>query len=416
LRENAALAKSDVDSFTLGQLREANEKLVIASLRSQALTEASEHANVLKEQFLAMLAHEMRNPLAPIVNALEVLHRVKTTDPMVPWAHDVIKRQVNQMTRLINDLLDVARINTGKIELQLRSVTVEEIMRMAVETSAVSIRDRKQTLEVYVPPRPLYIHGDHARLVQVFSNLLNNAAKYTQEGGAIKFLAQHLEKQKVAIRVSDNGCGIAADALPDIFKLFTQEDRSLARSGGGLGVGLTVARGIIELHEGSISATSAGPGEGCEFAVTLPLLDEPIPDGSAAVTSSVPPNISYRVAVIEDNIDTATSMKKLLEMMGHKVGIATNGAAGVDLVLAERPHIVLCDIGLPVMDGYAVVAKLKAEMPDSLPLVIAATGYGKPEDGARISAAGFDAHIVKPVRLEDLLREIAAHADRLLPH
>jgi signal transduction histidine kinase/ActR/RegA family two-component response regulator len=403
-----------LDSSLVSQLRDANEHLVIATMEAHASTEAAERGNRQREQFLAMLAHELRNPLAPIVNALAVLHRVATPEPLVPWAHDVIKRQVAHMTRLLNDLLDVSRVTSGKITLQKRPVALSDLMIQAVETAAPPIKDRKQNLTVEIPPHLLTLDGDGARLMQVFSNLLNNAAKYTQEGGAITFSAEE-QGESVVLRVTDNGFGIAADVLPTIFELFAQEDRSLARAHGGLGIGLTVVRAIVEMHGGTVTARSRGPGEGSEFTVSLPLLRGASPEVSPEVeVQAGSSKLAYRIVLIEDNIDANASLKTLLELTGYQVASAFDGPTGVRLVQSSRPQVVLCDIGLPGMDGYGVIAQLRAEMKPPLPVMIAITGYGQPEDRARALDAGFQQHLVKPVNADDLLRLIAAQGD-LIP-
>lgn len=400
-----------LDSDLVSQLRDANEHLVIATMEAQALTEAAERGNRQREQFLAMLAHELRNPLAPIVNALAVLHRVATPEPLVPWSHDVIKRQVGHMTRLLNDLLDVSRVTSGKITLQKRPVALSDLMTQAVETSAPPIRERKQSLTVDLPPHVLTLDGDAARLTQVFSNLLNNAAKYTQEGGAITFSAEN-QGASVVLRVTDNGFGIGADVLPTIFELFAQEDRSLARAHGGLGIGLTVVRAIVAMHGGTVTAKSRGPGEGSEFTVSLPLLQGALPEVPPAVeVQAGSTKLPYRIVLIEDNIDANASLKTLLELTGYQVASAYDGLTGVRLVQSSRPQIVLCDIGLPGMDGYAVIAHLRAEMKPPLPVMIAITGYGQPEDRTRALEAGFQQHLVKPVNADDLLRLIGAQGD-----
>lgn len=413
-RDPESRKENALDSGLMSQLRDANEHLVIATMDAQALTEAAERGNRQREQFLAMLAHELRNPLAPIVNALAVLHRVGTPEPLVPWAHDVIKRQVAHMTRLLNDLLDVSRVTSGKITLQKRPVALSDMMIQAVETTAPPIKDRNQKLTVEIPSDLLIVNGDAARLTQVFSNLLNNAAKYTQEGGAITFSAEE-KGEAVVLRVADNGFGIAADVLPMIFELFAQEDRSLARAHGGLGIGLTVVRAIVELHGGTVTAKSRGPGEGSEFTVSLPLLKGALPEIATEVeVQAGPSKLPYRIVLIEDNVDANASLKTLLELTGYHVASAYDGPTGVRLVQSTRPQLVLCDIGLPGMDGYAVIAQLRTEMKPPLPVMIAITGYGQPDDRTRAIEAGFQDHLVKPVNADDLLRLIASQGD-LIP-
>ena len=407
-RERAADAKSEVEAVGATNLREANEKLVIAAVRAQTLASAAEDTNRRQEEFLAMLAHELRNPLAPILNAAAILQRVATSHPQLPWIHDVIKRQAGHMTRLLDDLLDVARVTSGKITLQRRPVAVSEFVEQAVETSRPLIDSRRQQLTLDIPPEPLCVYGDAARLAQVFSNLLNNASKYTDEGGRIT-LSGHARGDAVLLRVADDGSGISEDTLPRIFDLFTQADRSLARAQGGLGIGLTVVRGLVEMHGGTVTAASGGPNQGSEFVVTLPLL-EPTQSNARAVEIQPPlAGRRYTIALIEDNVDANDVLRTLLEMSGHEVMPAFDGVTGAALVASSRPQVVLCDIGLPQLDGYGVVAQLRAEMTPPLPCLIAMTGYGQAEDRLRALAAGFDYHFVKPIDSEKLLETVAAH-------
>jgi CheY-like chemotaxis protein/nitrogen-specific signal transduction histidine kinase len=388
------------------QMREANENLVIAAIHAQEMAETAERSSRDKEQFLAMLAHELRNPLAPMVGAIAVLRRLTHADPKLPWIHDVLKRQVEHLTQLLNDLLEVSRISGGKVVLKVRAIETSEFMLRAIEASRPLILSRKQRLTVELPVEPLIICGDPTRLPQIFGNLLNNASKYTPEGGSITFSGQPLG-DSVALRVSDNGVGIASEALPRIFEMFTQEHRSLDRSQGGLGIGLTVARSLVELHGGKIEATSPGEGRGSDFVVTFPLLKNTpaalLETGSAGVEV---PGERHHVVVIEDNVDANDSLKMVLEVLGHEVFPAFDGKAGVALVREKQPDIVLCDIGLPGQDGYQVIASLKKTM-SPMPIMIALTGYGQAEDRVRALAAGFDHHLVKPVDIEALLRLIA---------
>ena len=415
LREQALIAQqgaTNAEARTSAQIREANEHLIKAAVHAQTLAEAAERANRVAEAFLAMLAHELRNPLAPIRNAVTILERIKAAHPQLPWIHDVIKRQAEQMSRLIDDLLDVARVTSGKITLQRKPVAVIEFVGQAMETSRPLIDARRQQFTLDIPPQPLYIDGDLARLTQVFSNLLNNASKYTDEGGIIA-LSVHTRGAAVVLSLTDNGSGIPADTLPRIFDLFAQEDRSLARAQGGLGIGLTVVRNLVEMHGGTVMAHSAGANQGSEFVVTLPLI-ETVPDAVSTVEAplSAVSAQSYKIVLIEDNVDGNAVVSTLLQLMGHKVLAAFDGVGGVALVKTSQPQIVLCDIGLPTMDGYAVVAKLRAEMPAPLPIMIALTGYGQTEDRMRALKAGFDYHLVKPFDPDALMRLIATHVER----
>ena len=396
----------------MAQIREANEHLLVAAVHAHVSAEAAQRSSLDKEQFLAMLAHELRNPLAPIVSVLAVLRRIAHTDAKLPWIHDVLKRQIDHMTQLLNDLLEVSRMTGGKVVLKKRPIEVSDFMLDAIETSRPLILARQQKLTVNLPFEPLMIDGDPTRLSQIFANLLNNAGKYTLEGGSISFSAER-RGEDVVVSVVDNGTGIAAEALPRVFDIFTQEGRSLDRSQGGLGIGLTVVRSLVELHGGAIVASSPGEGLGSSFIVTFPLLKK-VPaesprSGPAAVEA---PGESYRIGLIEDNVDANDSMKSVLEMMGHEVLSAFDGVEGVAMVTDRRPQIVLCDIGLPGMDGYQVVAKLKKAI-DPMPVMIALTGYGQLENRVQALAAGFDHHLTKPVDIEMLLRLISAQSERL---
>ena len=415
LGEEARLLRNEIDllrtqAARMALLRDANERLVLATLEAQTATETSEQSNRDKEQFLAMLAHELRNPLAPITNALAILRRKGSQDSTVTWVHDIIKRQVDHLTRLLNELLEASRLTTGKVVLKKRPIAISETMRFAIEGAQPLIRLRRQHLHVSFPPQPLVVDGDPTRLVQVFSNLLHNAAKYTQEGGSITFSAGERGNAAV-IRVTDNGSGIAPEALPRIFDLFTQEGRSIDHAQGGLGIGLTVVRSLVELHGGSVEAASPGLGQGTQMSVVIPLMKNPpsvIPTGVAEHVEAS--GTSLRIAVIDDNVDANDSLKALLRMMGHEVSTAFDGATGYELIRDTRLQIVLCDIGLPGMDGYQVITKVRDTVKGPMPVMIALTGYGQPEDRARALAAGFDHHMTKPVDVEELLRLIAGHA------
>jgi two-component system, sensor histidine kinase len=406
------VASGSEPSVRMALLREANEKLVIATIRAQEATEAAEHASQDKEKFLAMLAHELRNPLAPISNALAILRRHGSPDATVTWVHDIIKRQVDHLTRLLNELLEASRLTTGKIVLERRPLEISEPMRFAIEASEPLIRGRRQHLSVAFPPQPLVVDGDRTRLVQVFSNLLHNAAKYTPEGGSIRICARRAAGA-VEVRVADDGAGIAANVLPHVFDLFTQEGRSLDHAQGGLGIGLTVVRGLVELHGGTVKATSPGLDQGSEFSVVIPLMTNPpleIPATSGEPLEA--PGRSLRIALIDDNVDANDSLCAVLRVMGHEVSAALDGQAGFELIRDTHPELVVCDIGLPVMNGYEIVARLRETVKGPMPFMIALTGYGQPEDLARALAAGFDHHLTKPVDVEGLLRLIAAQGER----
>jgi PAS domain S-box-containing protein len=382
--------------------------------------EALREADRRKDEFLVMLAHELRNPLAPIRNAVEVLRLTKEAAADVVFARDVIDRQAQQLSRLVDDLLDVARITRGKINLRQERVDVAAVLTLALETCQPLIQSRRHALEVALPDRPLWVEADPVRLAQVFANLLANAAKYTDEGGRISVRAEVEGEDPRArsaskgdsgwavVRVRDTGMGIPADMLPRIFDLFTQAERSLARSYGGLGVGLTLVRQLLELHGGSVQAFSDGPGRGSEFVVRLPFLAgvEARPGPGANGAERAGPSAA-RVLVAEDNRDAAQSLDRLLRMWGHEVRTVADGVAALEVARAYRPDVVLLDLGLPELDGYEVARRLRREPGLGGVLLVALTGYGQEEDQRRTREAGFDHHLVKPADPE-LLHHVLA--------
>ena len=404
-QESATRARTSLETLGVTQLREANQNLVAAAMNAQTMTEAAELTNRQQEEFLAMLAHELRSPLSPIRNAVAILERIAAAHPQLPWIHDLLKRQTDQMTRLLDDLLDVARVTSGKVTLRKSPVAVVEFVSQAVETSRPLIDSRRQQFTLEIPEQPLYVEGDLSRLTQVITNLLNNASKYTHEGGTIA-LSVNTSRRYVVLRLKDNGSGIPADTLPRIFDLFAQSDRALARAQGGLGIGLTVVRRLVQMHGGTVLAHSAGADQGSEFVVSLPLFEAPpVPpfDGKAQRSAS---ELRYRIVLIEDNVDANDVLRTLLQMMGHEVVSAFDGISGVELAMTNQPQVVLCDIGLPGLDGYGVAAKLRQQVRGPMPCMIAMTGYGQPEDHARALGAGFDIHLVKPVDPEALIQRI----------
>ena len=377
--------------------------------RTARLTEADQR----KDEFLATLAHELRNPLAPIRNALGVLKLKGPPTPEVSWARDVIDRQMQQMTRLIEDLLDTSRIGTGKIELQRQRIELAEVVHGAVEASRPLIAQHGHELCVELPREPVYLHGDLVRLSQVFCNLLNNAARYTQQGGRIEVTGT-LKASAVLVSVRDNGIGIPRDMLPKVFEMFTQVDRSLERSRGGLGIGLTLVKQLVELHGGRVEAHSAGPGHGSEFVVRLPVLAEAGTRAPATPKNATQPlsNDGRRVLVVDDNQDAAESLAMLLRLMGLECVTAHDGLEGVKLARELRPDIVLLDIGLPGMNGYDAAAAIRAEPWGKTATLVALTGWGQSEDRRRSRVAGFDVHLVKPVATEQLVEVLERSRNR----
>ncbi|MEW6268394.1 MAG: alpha/beta fold hydrolase [Thermodesulfobacteriota bacterium] len=376
------------------------------------IEEALRAADRRKDEFLAMLAHELRNPLAPIRNAVEILKLRASSDPQLAWPRDVIDRQIDHLTRLVDDLLDVSRITRGRIELKKEVVDLVTVVGRAVEASRPLIDARKQHLEIALPSEPLRVEGDVTRLSQVLSNLLHNAAKYTEEGGHVWLRAER-EADEVVLRVRDDGMGIAPDVLPHVFELFTQSERTLDRAQGGLGIGLTVVRRLVEMHGGRVEASSGGTGSGSEFTVHLPLVAASSPEGRAPGDDPAEPAPdaanAHRILVVDDNVDAAESMALLLGLCGHVVRTAHDGPSGIQIAREFAPDAVLLDIGLPGMNGYEVAYEMRREPRLRGTILIALTGYGTSEDRARALQAGFDHHLTKPVdpeTLDSLIRSL----------
>ncbi len=372
--------------------------------------EALKEADRRKDEFLAMLSHELRNPLAPIRNALHILKLADADVVTAAQMRDVMERQVEHLSRLVDDLLDMARITRGKIELRCERVDLAAAIARAVETAQPVIDAQGQQLTVALPVEPLHLEGDLVRLAQVFANLLNNAAKYTGEAGHIWLTAER-ENGGAVVRVRDDGVGMAPEVVPHVFDLFMQADRSAARSQGGLGIGLTLVRRLVELHGGTVVASSAGPGQGSEFAVRLPLLSAPpAPPEVKPRESRAVPSSTRRILVVDDNEDVAESLAMVLRLGGHEVEVAHDGPAALQAAHAYQPEVVLLDIGLPGMTGYEVAQRLRQQPPAGLALLVALTGYGQEEDRRRSWEAGFDLHLTKPVDPADLKQLLARRA------
>jgi signal transduction histidine kinase/ActR/RegA family two-component response regulator len=358
-----------------------------------------------KDEFIATLAHELRNPLAPLRTALEILRRVPTGE-RAERARALAERQTAQMVRLIDDLLDVARITRGAIALRNEPVPLAAVLEAAVEASQPLMEARAHHLSVALPPPACVVQGDPARLAQVFANLLNNAANYTPEGGHVDVQA-HCDGPQAVVSVRDDGIGIAADKLPRVFDMFMQVKRAADRS-GGLGIGLTLVRRLVELHGGRVEAHSAGPGRGSEFRVVLPLVPaaaQRAPDEAAPAATHAP---AQRVLVVDDNVDAAESLAQMLALDGHQVELAHDGASGLRCAARWRPHAVLLDLGLPDIDGVEVARRLRAAEGGAALRLVAITGWGQAADQRRTREAGFDAHLVKPVRYEEVVAQLGA--------
>ncbi len=382
---------------------------ITRDLTERKRIEALEEADLRRNEFLAMLSHELRNPLAPIKNALSVMRLSGVSEPSLDWARTVVERQVSHLTRLVDDLLDVSRIAVGKITLQRKPLDLSQVVTAAVEASRPLIDSRGHWLTVVVPQEPVPVEGDLTRLAQTLMNLLNNAAKYTPSGGEIR-LSVEKEEGMAVIRVRDTGVGITADLLPKIFELFTQGERALDRSEGGLGIGLTLAQRLVKLHGGSIEALSEGPDRGSEFVIRLPLTAVPVSSSAASRKPAEDrPAGSRRVLVVDDNGDAAESLETLLQLWGHQARSALDGKEALIQVAAFEPEIILLDIGLPGMDGYEVARQIRALPAGRSSLIVAVTGYGRSSDRLQSQEAGFDHHLVKPVQPE-VLQELIASA------
>lgn len=373
-------------------------------LQEQAQALADLHRR--KDEFLAMLGHELRNPLAPITNAVQLLSLQKEESKVQHRARTIIERQVGQLDRLVNDLLEVSRITTGTIHLQRERVALVGIVECAVETVRPLMNQRQHDLTVSPSPQSFWLYADAARLEQVIVNLLNNAAKYTADGGHIS-LAVELQGEEAVIRIRDTGVGIASELLPRVFDLFTQAERSLDRAEGGLGIGLCLVQRLVEMHGGRVEVSSV-LGQGSEFVVRLPAMASPAPpEPSTGIESTMPAGPSLRVLVVDDNADAAAMLELLLEAAGHDYRTAYDGPSAIQAALDYRPDVVLLDIGLPELDGFEVARRLRQQHALSNIVLVALTGYGQESDHLRSLDAGFDHHLVKPVNFEKIKQLLA---------
>jgi signal transduction histidine kinase len=371
-----------------------------SALENAQLYHEVQQADRQKNEFLSMLAHELRNPLAPIRNANEVLRQRAEDMARVRWAQGVIDRQLTHLVRLVDDLLDVSRLTQGKIRLEIEEIELGDVLSQAVEAVRPLIDQLRHELDLQVPAQPVRLLGDRARLTQVVTNLLNNAAKYTDPGGRIALSAE-VDGATALVRVRDTGIGISADLLPTVFNLFTQANRSLDRAQGGLGVGLTLVKRLVEMHRGSVEVRSEGVGRGSEFIVRLPILVEteappPRPPAVLSNGEKTPQAERLRAVVVDDNVDAAESLADLLRLFGHEVHVLHDGPTGLAAARTLRPDLVLLDLGLPGMDGFEVARRLSAD-PDFEAIMVAVSGYGRDEDRRASRDAGMKHHFVKPI-------------------
>jgi PAS domain S-box-containing protein len=399
---------------------QARARLTASETERRMAEEALQEADRQKDEFLAQLAHELRNPLAPVRNAVELLRLKAPDEPEIRWSRDVIERQVSHLTRLIDDLLDVSRITRNKLELRKQRLDLAEVVQAAVETSRPAIEQSGHELTVTLPAEPVYLYGDLVRLAQVLMNLLTNAAKYTEPGGRIWLTAELASdgRPEVVVRVKDTGMGIPAEKLPRLFEMFFQVDRSLERAQGGLGIGLSLVRRLVELHGGRVEAHSDGPGRGSEFVAHLPALVEPpkiVPSPRPAAEGETKDS-GRRILVVDDNQDSADSLAMLLGMTGHEVETAYDGLEAVEAAERVRPDVVLLDLGMPRLNGYDACRRIREQPWGKDVVLIALTGWGQEEDRRRTAEAGFDGHLVKPVdhaALAELLAGRLSFGERL---
>lgn len=381
------------------------EELEASTARLRASEEGLREADRRKDEFLAILAHELRNPLAPIRNALTLMRSSSSLSPEVTWSRDLIERQVDQLARLVDDLLDVSRVSRGKIELKRELLELEEVVAAGIETSRPHIDGRQHELVLRFPESPVRVFGDRIRLTQVVSNLLNNAAKFQEKGGKITVIVDR-DGGDAIVRIEDRGIGIAPETLPRVFDLFVQYDHPTTRTERGLGIGLSLVKDLLALHDGSVSAHSDGLGHGSEFVIRLPCRGDAVRTAPLAeMPQRGPARRRQRILVVDDNRDAAISLALLLRHDGHEVEVAHDGPEALRLASLRRPEVVLLDLGMPQMDGFEVCRAFRERGHDAF--MVALTGYGQEEDRRRSREAGFDSHLVKPA-LPDVIAKLLA--------
>ena len=404
-------------SLTISPVRDTTGRIIGASKIARDISKDKEtqrrlaEADRRKDEFLALLAHELRNPLGPIRHAVKIL-RAKTPSPSeLQWATAIIERQAEHMTRLVEDLLDVSRITRGRIELRRERVDIANVVKAAIEANPALGEKSRQELVLHVPDDALYVDGDPTRLTQVVANLLDNAVKYTDAGGTITVTVER-DGDVAVVRIKDTGIGMSADVMPRIFEMFTQADLPAERAQGGLGVGLALVERLVKLHGGAVTAHSDGPGKGSEFTVRLPLVKRtrqqkpPEPSGIRETATT-----HCKVLVVDDNEDSADSLATLLRMLGHDARVAYDGATAVQTAREFVPEIAILDIGLPKMSGYDLATLLREEPWASELVLVALTGWGQDEYRRRSAQAGFDHHLTKPVEI-DVLQQILSDVER----
>ncbi|SEO04438.1 PAS domain S-box-containing protein [Duganella sp. CF517] len=407
---NIAAIRSPAGEFLgiIAVILDISEHLQSKAKLHRLAAELSE-ADRRKDLFLATLAHELRNPLAPLCNGLQVMKHLWNNDVALEKVRAMMDRQLSQLIRLVDDLLDVSRITQGKLELRKARIDLRAVVEAAVETSRPVIDQAGHDLAIDVPREPLFVVGDAARLAQVLSNLLNNSSKYTHRGGHIRLTVER-ERGTVKLSVKDDGIGIPAAMLEKVFGMFTQVDRTLEKTTGGLGIGLSLVKGLIEMHGGTIQASSDGEGMGSEFVFRLPVMTGigAAPDYDGEQTIEVVPSALRRILVVDDNVDAAHSLGELLAMMGNEVRTAHDGEAGIEVAAQFRPHVMLMDIGMPKLNGYEAARRIRQHAWGHGMLLVALTGWGQEDERKKSAEAGFDHHLVKPVRIDALTKLMSA--------
>ncbi len=394
-------------NLDITERKKTREELQQQAEALQRQAEALRLADRRKDEFLALLGHELRNPLAPIRNGLHILLQPGVDAESIEQIKRIMEKQLNHLTRIVDDLLDVSRITRGRIHLRKERIELARSVSHALESVRSFVAAQGHKLLIELPPRPIHLEADPTRLEQILVNLLNNAAKYTPRGGSISLSAGR-EGDEAVIRIRDNGIGIPPELLPQMFDLFTQAEGGLDRSQGGLGIGLTLVRSLAEMHGGRVSARSEGPGTGAEFEVRLPALAD---DADSPTPSPTPRSVAdgrRRILVVDDSDDMARTLQILLEHRGHETRVVHDGPAALLAFRIYQPDVVLLDVGLPEMSGYEVVRQLRAEPAERPPLIVAVSGYGQESDKRQAIESGFDAHITKPVDPDALLDLLAA--------
>lgn len=402
LRQKHGDSSFDQLAFFLATERKNFERELISTRKkAHELNEQLSLADRRKDEFLATLAHELRNPLAPMRNILEIMRLKETSDPFMHWSREMIERHVSQMTHLVDDLMESARISQGRLELRKQRINIIDFIQDAIESSLALMEKSQHTFTVDVSDEPIYIDADSIRIIQIISNLLTNAAKYTPEGGRI-CLKAFQEESEAVLSVIDSGIGIPSEQLSNIFNMFSQLTPALERSQGGLGIGLALVNGLVKLHGGSIVAHSAGEGKGSEFVVRLPISTSSM-ETTPIIENAIPLVVeNKRILIIDDNIDAGESLAMLMEISGHNTRIALNGMSGLSIAQEFNPDVILLDIGLPDINGYEVAQRIRQESWGKKIYLIAVTGWGQSKDKELAIAAGFDKHLTKPIEFQQI--------------